>query len=229
MQHSNASTRTPDPHELDIEFERLSLSSTVGSLSTFTSDTYDACSRSLPDLSRMTPSNQDVWALNKSSRTGDTEKLFVTFTEQYGCGHWLVITCQYRNVEPNSFEEQLMALPSAQARSAKIYANLHHLLPDIEFFEHVTHLNLQTIEGQVYVITGPGTEDCCVRSDTTQNTASGYTCPGVIILSAPCGRHVQEQEQKDENAERAANFERKPTVVAELDGGMNEGGKIHAW
>ncbi len=182
MRHSNTSTSTPELHELDSRFERLS--STRGSFSTCTSDTYAASSTSLPDLWPMTLSEQDAWVLNKSSRSGDHEKFFITFTENHGCGHWLAITCQYRNVEPNSLEEELMALPSAPARSWEIYATLRHRLPQIGFFEHVTHLKLQTIQGKLNVFVGPGTEDCrhgCRRPDTTQNTA--WTCGPRYVIS----------------------------------------------
>ena len=241
MGHSCAPIRTTDLHGPDSEFEDLS--PTVGSLSACTSDTYKAFSRSLPDLSSMTLCEQDVWVLNKSSRSGEHEKFFVTFTEHPGCGRWLAITCHYRNVEPNSLEEVLMTLPSAQARSMVIYATLRPHLHLIRFHEHVTHLDLRTTDGKLNLLVAPGPEDClhayphaCLRPANPQDTASGLTGPRVEQQSRHGDGHLREQEerpksrgslyQEDEEEKRERQlFEREPTVVAELEGEINGGGR----
>lgn len=94
-----------------------------------------------------------IWILNLSMHFRDRskrEKFFVTYREQE---HWrrVTISLDYRNAPPNSLEMDLIHTHYQREKSAKIYEAIRESLRDIQFYDTVTNLKLQTTDGRLHV------------------------------------------------------------------------------
>ncbi|KAK2613729.1 hypothetical protein N8I77_000621 [Diaporthe amygdali] len=118
---------------------------------------------SFNDTASMTTSQYDamiheelerIWILNLSMHFRDKskrEKFFVTYREKDV--HWrrVTISLDYRNAPDNSLEMDLLYTKFQRDKSAKIYEAIRESLADIQFYETVTNLKLQTTDGRLHV------------------------------------------------------------------------------
>jgi hypothetical protein len=115
------------------------------------------------DTASMTTSQYDamiheelerIWILNLSMHFRDKskrEKFFVTYREKNV--HWrrVTISLDYRNAPDNSLEMDLLYTKFQRDKSAKIYEAIRESLVDIQFYDTVTNLKLQTTDGRLHV------------------------------------------------------------------------------
>lgn len=115
------------------------------------------------DAASMTTSHYDamihdelerIWILNLSMHFRDKskrEKFFVTYREKDM--HWrrVTISLDYRHAPDNSLEMDLYETKFQRDKSAKIYEAIRESLADIQFYETVTNLKLQTTDGRLHV------------------------------------------------------------------------------
>ncbi|PYH44270.1 uncharacterized protein BP01DRAFT_383761 [Aspergillus saccharolyticus JOP 1030-1] len=94
------------------------------------------------------------WILNLSMHFRDRserEKFFVTYAETPN--HWrrVTISCDYRGAPPDSLEHDLRELRYQRDKCARIYESLRESLPEIQFYDTVTNLKLETRDGRLHV------------------------------------------------------------------------------
>ncbi|PBP19642.1 protein kinase domain-containing protein [Diplocarpon rosae] len=94
------------------------------------------------------------WILNLSMHFRDKskrEKFFVTFAETPT--HWrrVTISLDYRDVPEGSLEEELERTRFQREKSARIYEAIRDSLPEIQFYDTVTNLKLQTENERLHV------------------------------------------------------------------------------
>ncbi|KAG6366404.1 hypothetical protein INS49_000581 [Diaporthe citri] len=118
---------------------------------------------SINDTASMTTSQYDamiheelerIWILNLSMHFRDKskrEKFFVTYREKNV--HWrrVTISLDYRNAPDNSLEMDLLYTKFQRDKSAKIYEAIRESLVDIQFYDTVTNLKLQTTDGRLHI------------------------------------------------------------------------------
>ncbi|KAI9779250.1 MAG: hypothetical protein M1839_007502 [Geoglossum umbratile] len=94
------------------------------------------------------------WILNLSMHFrdhSDREKFFVTYAETPNRRRRITVSCDYRNGPPDSLEQELQKLKYQRDKSARIYEAIRESLPDIQFYDTVTNLKLQTTDGRLHV------------------------------------------------------------------------------
>ncbi|KAI1267186.1 hypothetical protein F5Y18DRAFT_331304 [Xylariaceae sp. FL1019] len=94
------------------------------------------------------------WILNLSMHFRDKskrEKFFVTYRERDSIWRRVTISLDYRNAPGDSLERELLNTKFQREKSAKIYEAIRESLQDIQFYETVTNLKLQTAEGRLHV------------------------------------------------------------------------------
>lgn len=94
------------------------------------------------------------WILNLSMHFRDEtnrEKFFITYAEEPTKWRRVTISCDYRNASEGSLESDLKTLHFQRDKSARIYEALWESLPDIEFYETVTNLKLETSDDRLHV------------------------------------------------------------------------------
>lgn len=94
------------------------------------------------------------WILNLSLRFRngkDCEKFFVTYLETPHRWRRVTVTCDYGRAEPDSLEQDLKGRPFQSDKNARIYESIRGSIEEIEFFDTVTNLRLETIDGQLHV------------------------------------------------------------------------------
>jgi hypothetical protein len=94
------------------------------------------------------------WILNLSMHFRDRsnrEKFFVTYAETPT--HWrrVTISLDYRDAPQRSLEEDLQRTRFQRDKSARIYEAIRDSLPDIQFYDTVTNLKLQTENDRLHV------------------------------------------------------------------------------
>jgi hypothetical protein len=94
------------------------------------------------------------WILNLSMHFRDKsnrEKFFVTFAETPN--HWrrVTISLDYRDAPAGSLEEELQRMKFQRDKSARIYESIRDSLQDIQFYDTVTNLKLQTEHDRLHV------------------------------------------------------------------------------
>ncbi|RDW92126.1 protein kinase-like protein [Coleophoma crateriformis] len=94
------------------------------------------------------------WILNLSMHFRDKskrEKFFVTFAETPS--HWrrVTVSLDYRDAPKDSLEEELQGIRFQRDKSARIYEAIRESLPDIQFYDTVTNLKLQTENERLHV------------------------------------------------------------------------------
>ncbi|PSS02142.1 hypothetical protein BD289DRAFT_479042 [Coniella lustricola] len=95
-----------------------------------------------------------IWILNLSMHFRDRsrrEKFFVTYREKDS--HWrrVTISLDYRGAPDGSLEMELSHTKFQREKSAKIYEAIRESLADIQFYDTVTNLKLQTTDGRLHV------------------------------------------------------------------------------
>lgn len=118
---------------------------------------------SLADAASMTTSQYDaliheelehLWILNLSMHFRDKskrEKFFVTYRERDTLWRRVTISLDYRSAPDNSLEMDLLHTKFQRDKSAKIYEAIRESLVDIQFYDTVTNLKLQTTDGRLHV------------------------------------------------------------------------------
>ena len=97
---------------------------------------------------------EERWILNLTMHFRDRsarEKLFVTYAETPNRWRRISLSCDYRNAEPESLERDLSDLRRPKDRCARIYESLRDSLPQIQFYDTVTNLKLETRDGRLHV------------------------------------------------------------------------------
>ncbi|MCJ1397266.1 hypothetical protein MMC11_000458 [Xylographa trunciseda] len=90
---------------------------------------------------------EEKWILNLSMHFRDKsprEKFFVTYAETPTRWRRVTISCDYRDAPPDSLERDLQGLQYQRDKSARIYEAIRMSLPDIQFYDTVTNLKLET-------------------------------------------------------------------------------------
>lgn len=96
------------------------------------------------------------WILNLSMQFRDKsnrEKFFVTYAETSTQWRRLTVSLDYRDAPPNSLEADLSILHYQRDKSLRIYEAIRDSLPDIQYYDTVTNLKLETTadDGQLHV------------------------------------------------------------------------------
>lgn len=94
------------------------------------------------------------WILNLSMHFRDRsrrEKFFVTYREDDRRWRRVTVSLDYRNAPPDSLEMDLINTQYQREKSAKIYEAIRDSLADIQFYDTVTNLKLQTTDGRLHV------------------------------------------------------------------------------
>ncbi|RYP90375.1 hypothetical protein DL770_003522 [Monosporascus sp. CRB-9-2] len=124
---------------------------------------YTEAPSSMVDIQSTTTSQYDAmihdelenkWILNLSMHFRDKskrEKFFVTYRETESLWRRVTISLDYRNAPEDSLEKDLVTTRYQRDKSAKIYEAIRESLQDIQFYETVTNLKLQTTEGRLHV------------------------------------------------------------------------------
>lgn len=94
------------------------------------------------------------WILNLSMHFRDKskrEKFFVTYHEKDDVWRRVTISLDYRNAPDDSLEKDLSIAKYQRDKSSRIYEAIRESLQDIQFYETVTNLKLQTTDGRLHV------------------------------------------------------------------------------
>lgn len=94
------------------------------------------------------------WFLNHRMQFHDYssgEKFWFTYVEESGKLRRITVSCDYRNALTESLENDLQALRFQRDKSALIYESISMSLPDIQFYDTVTNLRLQTVDDRLQV------------------------------------------------------------------------------
>ncbi|KAF2732995.1 hypothetical protein EJ04DRAFT_440013 [Polyplosphaeria fusca] len=94
------------------------------------------------------------WILNLSMHfrdNSDREKFFITYAEEPNKWRRVTVSCDYRHLTPESLESDLKTLHYQRDKSARIYEAIRDSLPDIQFYDTVTNLKLETADGRLHV------------------------------------------------------------------------------
>ena len=90
---------------------------------------------------------EEKWILNLSMHFRDNsprEKFFVTYAETPTRWRRVTVSCDYRDAPPDSLERDLQTLQYQRDKSARIYEAIRTSLSDIQFYDTVTNLKLET-------------------------------------------------------------------------------------
>ncbi|MCJ1285293.1 hypothetical protein MMC26_004633 [Xylographa opegraphella] len=90
---------------------------------------------------------EEKWILNLSMHFRDKsprEKFFVTYAETPTRWRRVTVSCDYRDAPPESLERDLQGLQYQRDKSARIYEAIRMSLPEIQFYDTVTNLKLET-------------------------------------------------------------------------------------
>ncbi|KAF2171642.1 hypothetical protein M409DRAFT_63275 [Zasmidium cellare ATCC 36951] len=96
------------------------------------------------------------WILNLSMHFRDKsnrEKFFVTYAERPNQWRRITISLDYRDAPEDSLEADLSTLHFQRDKSMRIYEAIRESLPDIQYYDTVTNLKLETTpeDGQLHV------------------------------------------------------------------------------
>lgn len=94
------------------------------------------------------------WILNLSMHfrdMSDREKFFITYAEEPNKWRRVTVSCDYRELTPDSLEADLKSLHYQRDKSARIYEAIRDSLSGIQFYDTVTNLKLQTSDGRLHV------------------------------------------------------------------------------
>ena len=94
------------------------------------------------------------WILNLSMHFRDKsqrEKFFITYAETPNRWRRVTVSCDYRGAPPDSLERDLTELRYQRDKCARIYESLRDSLPEVQFYDTVTNLKLETQDGRLHV------------------------------------------------------------------------------
>lgn len=94
------------------------------------------------------------WILNLSMHFRDQsprEKFFLTYAETPQRWRRVTISCDYRDAPEDSLERDLQNLQFQRDKSARIYESIRSSLGDIQFYDTVTNLKLETRDDRLHV------------------------------------------------------------------------------
>lgn len=94
------------------------------------------------------------WILNLSMHFRDhspREKFFLTYAEHPHRWRRVTVSCDYRDAPPESLERDLQNLSFQRDKSARIYEAIRSSLADIQFYDTVTNLKLETRDDRLHV------------------------------------------------------------------------------
>ncbi|ETN42675.1 uncharacterized protein HMPREF1541_01832 [Cyphellophora europaea CBS 101466] len=103
------------------------------------------------------------WILNLSMHfrdKSDREKFFVTYAETPNKWRRVTVSCDYRNAEPGSLEMDLKELQFQRDKSLQIYESIRDSLLEIQFYDTVTNLKLETSDGRLHVHVTEDVNEC---------------------------------------------------------------------
>lgn len=108
------------------------------------------------DLKQLEEEYDRRWILNLSMHFRDKsnrEKFFVTYAATPSTWRRLTISLDYRKAPEGSLEADLMTLHYQRDKSFRIYEAIHESLPEIQYYNTVTNLRLETTadDGQLHV------------------------------------------------------------------------------
>ncbi|KAJ5273315.1 hypothetical protein N7478_008440 [Penicillium angulare] len=155
-------TATTVDEPLDFEREREPDTATLDDIGT-ESESEDDWDRS-PDVESVPPKGplsetlemelEQRWILNLSMHFRDRserEKFFVTYAESPNKWRRVTISCDYRGAPPDSLEDDLKQLRSQRDKCARIYESIRESLAEIQFYDTVTNLKVETRDGRLHV------------------------------------------------------------------------------
>jgi serine/threonine protein kinase len=144
LDRSKASTTTTQRDEVR-EYVEVSKEPSIADTQSVSTEAFDEMI--LEELERRWILNLSMHFRDKSKR----EKFFVTFAETPT--HWrrVTISLDYRNAPKGSLEEELLKTRFQRDKSARIYEAIRESLPDIQFYDTVTNLKLQTENERLHV------------------------------------------------------------------------------
>jgi serine/threonine protein kinase len=143
--HTPTSLMDDFDHEYTRFPESRSRSSSAGSFERF---------RDVDARTQLEAELDSKWILNLSMHfrdKSDREKFFVTYAETPTRWRRVTVSCDYRNAEPGSLEMDLKELQYQRDKSIQIYESIRDSLPEIQFYNTVTNLKLETSEGRLHV------------------------------------------------------------------------------
>ena len=94
------------------------------------------------------------WILNLSMHFRDKsprEKFFLTYAEKPDRWKRVTVSCDYRDAPEDSLEADLQKLHYQKDKSARIYESIRMSLPEIQFYDTVTNLKLETKDERLHV------------------------------------------------------------------------------
>ena len=94
------------------------------------------------------------WILNLSMHfrdRSDREKFFLTYAKEQNQWLRVTVTCDYRDVPEDSLESELKSLHFQRDKSDYIYKVIRDSLTNIDFYDTVTNLRLETRNEQLHV------------------------------------------------------------------------------
>lgn len=100
------------------------------------------------------PELDSRWILNLSMHFRDRssrEKFFVTFAETPSRWRRVTVSLDYRQAPPGSLEEDLQGIRFQRDKSSRIFESIRESLMDIQFYDTVTNLKLQTDKERLHV------------------------------------------------------------------------------
>ena len=121
---------------------------------TSSDDSFDQRYDDIDDRVQLNAELDSKWILNLSMHfrdKSDREKFFVTYAQQQNKWRRVTVSCDYRDAEPGSLEMDLKELQYQRDKSLQIYESIRDSLPDIQFYDTVTNLKLETRDGRLHV------------------------------------------------------------------------------
>ena len=94
------------------------------------------------------------WILNLSMHFRDKtprEKFFLTYAETPDRWKRVTVSVDYRDAPQDSLEADLQKLHYQKDKSARVYESIRMSLPDIQFYDTVTNLKLETKDERLHV------------------------------------------------------------------------------
>lgn len=94
------------------------------------------------------------WILNLSMHfrdKSDREKFFITYAETPSRWRRVTVSCDYRDAEDESLEQDLKQLCYQRDKNRRIYEAIRNSISEIQFYDTVTNLKLETSEGRLHV------------------------------------------------------------------------------
>ncbi|KAI4142666.1 MAG: hypothetical protein L6R39_004854, partial [Caloplaca ligustica] len=94
------------------------------------------------------------WILNLSMHFRDhspREKFFLTYAETPQKWRRVTVSCDYRDAPIDSLERDIQSLQFQRDKSARVYESIRSSLADIQFYDTVTNLKLETRDQRLHV------------------------------------------------------------------------------